>query len=194
MSRLTLTATATERYLRLSYVYENRTPGPVYVCALVEDHFGLGEDLRLDQSRNPDAIPTPEIGYVSWGGEGRAVFHLGRAEPAGGETPWPWAVRVEPDRRFRASIRARLPLLEWSPRLPPSEIDVDEVRVDRLALSLECAGADDVTGAEAHPGLAEVHRIRFGSSLRLRAEAALPGGVPILRRRRDVPRMTLEGA
>jgi hypothetical protein len=194
MSRLTLAATATERYLRLSYVYENQTPGPVYVCALVEDHYGLGGDLSLDQARNPAAVPTPEIGYVGWGGEGRAVFHLGRAEPAGGEVPWPWAVRVEPGRRFRASIRGRVPLLEWNPRLPPSEIDVDEVKIDRLTLSLECASADDVTRAEAHPGLAEVHRIRFGRSHRVRAEAALPVGVPILRRRGDVPRMALEGA
>lgn len=100
--------------LRVPYVITNPSSVPAFVYNLLPDRFG-------QLAGKPDPVPTAQLGQTCYDRDGIALFVLGEMrrpvgaiQPSYYSDPKPLASRIEPGGGFQATIRAALPLIEWS--------------------------------------------------------------------------------
>lgn len=98
--------------LRVPYVITNPGDTAAYVYNLVPDRFGV-------LAGKPDPVPSAHLAQSCYDRDGIALFVLGQVRrppspKAYVSEPKPLASRVEPGHGFQATIRAPLPLVEWS--------------------------------------------------------------------------------
>lgn len=102
--------------LRVPYVISNPNDVAAYVYNLVADRFAV-------LASKPDPIPSAQLAQTCYDRDGIVLFVLGQVkrpmtpgaiQPSFFSQPKPLASRIEPGRALQATIRAKLPLLEWS--------------------------------------------------------------------------------
>ncbi|MCE9580537.1 MAG: hypothetical protein K8W52_45880 [Deltaproteobacteria bacterium] len=134
--------------LRVPYVVTNRGDVPVYIYNLVPDRFAqLG--------RKPDLCPSAQLAQTCYEPEGMARFILGQVrrpvvsgfQRSHYSEPKPLASRIPPGRSFPATIRAVLPLVEWSeiwvPQRAAAELVETPIRI--VQVIVEYAREPDLT-------------------------------------------------
>lgn len=98
--------------LRVPYVITNPGDAAAYVYNLVPDRFGV-------LTGSPDPLPSAHLAQTCYDRDGIVLFVLGQVRrppspKAYISEPKPFASRIEPGRGLQATIRAPLPLVEWS--------------------------------------------------------------------------------
>lgn len=100
--------------LRVPYVITNPGTAAAFVYNLLPDRFG-------QLAGKPDPVPTAQLGQTCYDRDGIALFVLGEVrrpvgaiQPSYYSAPKPLASRIEPGGAFQATLRATLPLVEWS--------------------------------------------------------------------------------
>lgn len=144
---LTLDAIHIERgELRIPYVLENRGSSAIYALNLLADRYGqLGG--------RPGDVPTPALAQTCMVEPGVVLMRLGIVPPPmlGPEismfgNPKPRASKIAAGAGFAATVRARLPLVEWSETWMPMRDAPENVptAITTLRLQVECAREADV--------------------------------------------------
>lgn len=149
------------RELRIGYALANRGDAEIFAQILLPDRYAqLGA--------NPGRTPIASLAQTCLRPPSTAVLRLGQTPaPALGPgfsfyaIPRPDAIRIEAGQGFAATIRAPLPLVEWSETWMPMRDDAAnvEVEITRVRVEIECIRAADVTRArelEHAPGCWEI--------------------------------------
>lgn len=130
--------------LRVPYVITNPTDAAAYVYNLVPDRFGL-------LTGKPDPVPAAHLAQTCHDRDGIVLFVLGQVRrppspKAYVSEPKPFASRIEPGRGFQATIRAPLPLVEWSEVWTPvrESPDLVDTPITLVQIVLEYAFEPDL--------------------------------------------------
>ncbi len=115
--------------LRVPYVITNPNDVAAYVYNLVADRFAV-------LASKPDPMPSAQLAQTCYDRDGIVLFVLGQVkrperpgaiQPSFFSQPKPLASRIEPGRALQATIRAKLPLVEWSEVFVPQPESPDLV-------------------------------------------------------------------
>lgn len=133
--------------LRVPYVLANRGTSAIYAFNLLVDRYG-------QLAGRPGDVPTPALAQTCLAGVDVALMRLGVVPPPplGREfamfgNPKPRASKIAPGDGFAATLRARLPLVEWSETWMPMRDAPQNVAtpIATLRLQIECVREADVT-------------------------------------------------
>ncbi|MBL8946209.1 MAG: hypothetical protein JNK45_23800 [Myxococcales bacterium] len=139
--------------LRVPYALSNHTAAPVYVYNLVPDRFG-------QLAGRPDPTPTARLAQTCFDRDHLVMFVLAEIprprrvpEPSYFAPAKPAASRIDAGAGFQATIRARLPLVEWSEIWVPQPQDPTLVMtpVHTLQLVVDWVHEADIIAADESP-------------------------------------------
>lgn len=176
---LSLAPSLSRESLALRYSLSNPFEEAIYVRNWIEDLYGLTGDPA-----NADGY-TRGLAWVTTAGDG-ALFFSGDIPKPPGPSPYaqhvPLATRIEAHASFEGSITARLPLVEWSPYVPPRAEPVESVEIRKVFLRLEYLLASSCRSADEHPNFKGAYRAWGSPDARFEAESRLERAVPLQRR------------
>jgi hypothetical protein len=136
---------------RLTYELTNGTSSTIFLYNILPDRFAL-------RGRRESQFPRTDLGQTSWLAPNTAVILLGPAPRPYEEGVHyfgfyrPLLSKIKAGKSFRGTIKARLPLVEWSDTCGPSEREnLPRVDIKRLRLVAIYVREENAEEIERHP-------------------------------------------